>query len=192
MSVQWIVYHYDHYMFVNCYVANLNIKTIVCLLSGAALEGFLRFPETAQDFPSMMGVPLFSYKVSRGMHSGLNSSVTGFCFDSKLRKCSEDLFFWLPWRKIGDLRKNLCCSVTGNSAWRSHRTCTAKVHSKQAVWKLLNEISRTAPACSKTVYQCQLWNPMQGLFKVISSFCWWEWLTTKFFIDNWQTYQVRE
>jgi len=27
------------------------------LQSGAVLEGFLRFPETTQDFPSTMGVP---------------------------------------------------------------------------------------------------------------------------------------
>ena len=40
-----------------------------------------------------MGTPLFSYKVSRGIHSVLNSGVTGFCFDSKLMKSSEDLFF---------------------------------------------------------------------------------------------------
>ena len=60
----------------------------------AVLEGFLRFPETTQGFPSMMGAPFFSYKVSRGIHSGLNSGVTGFCFDLKLRKCSEDLFFF--------------------------------------------------------------------------------------------------
>jgi len=53
--------------------------------SGTVLEGFLRFPETTQDFPTKMGVPLFSYKVSRAV-------CTGFCFDSKLRKCSEDLF----------------------------------------------------------------------------------------------------
>ena len=36
-------------------------------------------------------------------------------------------FFWSPRRKIGDLRKNLCCSVTGNSVQRSHHTRTAKV-----------------------------------------------------------------
>jgi len=72
-------------------------------------------------------------------------AVTGFCFQSKLRKCSKDLFFWSPRRKIGDLRKNLCCSVTGNFAWRSHHTHTAKVRNKQAVWKLLSKISRTAP-----------------------------------------------
>ena len=42
---------------------------------GAVLEGFLRFQETTQDFPSSMGAPLFSYNVSRGMHSGLNSGV---------------------------------------------------------------------------------------------------------------------
>ena len=44
-------------------------------LAGAVLEGFLRFPETTQDFPAMMGAPLFGYNISRGIHSGLNSSV---------------------------------------------------------------------------------------------------------------------
>jgi len=53
-----------------------------------------------------MGAPLFSYKVSRGIHSELNSGVTGFCFDSKLRKCSEDFFLvatkenWRPSQKF--------------------------------------------------------------------------------------------
>ena len=60
-------------------------------------------------------------------------------------------FFWSPRRKIGDLRKNLCCSITGNSARRSHRTCTAKVCNKQAVWKLLSKISRTTPGSSTGV-----------------------------------------
>ena len=40
-----------------------------------------------------MGTPLFSYKVSQGMHSVLNSSVTGFGFESKLRKSNDVLFF---------------------------------------------------------------------------------------------------
>ena len=43
--------------------------------TGAVLEGFLRFPETTQDFPSMMGAPLFRYNISRGIHSRLNSGV---------------------------------------------------------------------------------------------------------------------
>jgi len=51
----------------------------VCVCTGAVLEGLLRFPET-QDFPLTMRAPIFSYKVSRGIHSGLNSGVTGFCF----------------------------------------------------------------------------------------------------------------
>ena len=111
-------------------------------LCRGSLEGFLRFPKTTQDFPLTMGASLFSYKVSRGIHSKLNGGVTGFCFDLKLRKCSE-YFFWSSRRKIGDLCKNLCCSVTGNSARRSRN---AKVCDKQAVWKLLSKISRTAPA----------------------------------------------
>jgi len=45
------------------------------MLSGAVLEGFLRFPETTQDFRSTMGAPLFGYNISRGIHSGLNSGV---------------------------------------------------------------------------------------------------------------------
>ena len=53
------------------------------IFTGVVLEGFLRFPETTQDFSSTMGVPFFRYKVSRGIHSGLNSSVTGFCFEVK-------------------------------------------------------------------------------------------------------------
>ena len=39
----------------------------------AVLEGFLRFPETTQDFPSTTGAPFFGYNISRGIHSGLNS-----------------------------------------------------------------------------------------------------------------------
>ena len=58
--------------FLDCWKA--AIVTPV-LKSGAVLEGFLRFPETIQDFPWTMGAPLFSYNVSQGIHSGLNSSV---------------------------------------------------------------------------------------------------------------------
>ena len=50
---------------------------------------------TTWDFSLTMGAPLSGCNVSRGMHSRLNSSVTGFCFDLKLRKCSEDLFSFL-------------------------------------------------------------------------------------------------
>ena len=32
--------------------------------SGAVLEGFLRFLETTQDFPSTMGAPPFGYNIS--------------------------------------------------------------------------------------------------------------------------------
>ena len=48
---------------------------MLSMLSGAVLEGFLRFPETTQDFPSTMGVPLFGYNISRGIYSRLNSGV---------------------------------------------------------------------------------------------------------------------
>ena len=57
--------------------ANLSFDSFVHLytVAGAVLEGFLRFPETTQDFPSTMGAALFGYNVSRGIHSGLNSGV---------------------------------------------------------------------------------------------------------------------
>jgi len=83
----------------------LYIK-ITIVYAGVVLEGFLRFPETTQDFPSTMGVPLFGYNFSRGIHSRLNSGVTGFCFELKLRKCSENLFLvttkenWRPSQKF--------------------------------------------------------------------------------------------
>ena len=51
------------------------ISRMGVLWAGAVLEGFLRFPETTQDFPSTMGASLFGHNVSRGIHSGLNSSV---------------------------------------------------------------------------------------------------------------------
>ena len=88
-----------------------------------------------------MGTSLFSYKVSRGIHSMLNSVVTDFCFDSKLVKT----FFWSPQRKIWYLCKNLCCSITGNSAWRSHCTCTAKVRDNRLFGKVYSAKSLEPP-----------------------------------------------
>ena len=52
-----------------------SFKWIAHIQAGAVLEGFLRFPETTQDFPSTMGAPLFGYNISRGIHSGLNSGA---------------------------------------------------------------------------------------------------------------------
>ena len=40
------------------------------------------------------GCAPFGYKISRGIHSGLNSGVTGFSFGSKLRKCRVKTFFF--------------------------------------------------------------------------------------------------
>ena len=128
---------------------NFNFMQLLiqqCMPSGAVLEGFLRFPETIQDFPSTMGAPLSGYNISRGIHSGLNSSVTGFCFDSKLRKCREDLFFWSPRRKIGQLCK-ICVAALLETL---REDPTVRVHDKQAVWKLLSKISRTTPVCHIT------------------------------------------
>jgi len=93
----------------------------------------------------MMDALLFSYKVSRGMHTGLDSGVTGFCFDSKLRKCSEDLFFLVTTKENRRPLQKLLLQRHWNSAQKSHCTRTAKIRDKQAVWKLLSEISRTVP-----------------------------------------------
>ena len=56
--------------------------------TGAVLEGFLRFPETTQDFPSAMGAPLFGYNISRGIHcdSGLNSSINWPLFQLEVKE----------------------------------------------------------------------------------------------------------
>ena len=90
-----------------------------------------------------MGTPLFSYKVSQSIHSMLNSSVTGFRFESKLRKSSDDLFLvamkenWRP-------SQNLCRSIT--ETLREDPSIRAmQSPQQQAVWKLLSKISRTAP-----------------------------------------------
>ena len=69
--------------------------------------------------------------------------LTGLCFDSKLKKCDEDLFVlvamkenWRPSQKIVLQRQwKLCMKI-------SPYTSAAL---KQAAWKLLSEISRTAP-----------------------------------------------
>ena len=99
---------------------------------------------------------LFSYKVSRGIHSVLNSGVTGFCFKSKLRKSSDDCFlFWSPQREIGDLRKT-CVAVSLETL---HEYPTIHALQKSATtgcWKLLSEISRTTPDYKLTNGMCLL------------------------------------
>jgi len=129
-------------------------KSIAVDWAGAVLEGFLRFPETTQDFPSTTRVHPFSATTFYEAYTaGWIAVVTGLYLYSKLRKCSEDLFFlfWSPRRKIEDLRKNLCCRVTA-----LREDLTVRVRDKQAAWKLLSEISRTAPGLSKK-YVCYYW-----------------------------------
>jgi len=87
------------------------------------------------------GCAPFGYNVSRGIHSGLNSSVIGFCFSSKLRKCSEDLFFGRHEGKLEAFAK-ICVAASMEILRKDPTVC---VCDKQAVWKLLSEISRTAP-----------------------------------------------
>ena len=94
--------------------------------------------------PSSMVTPLFSYKVSRDIHSVLNSSVTGFCLESKLRKSSDDPFFGCHERPSQ--------KFVLQHHWKRFVKIPPYVHCKsqrqQAVWKLLSAISRTAPVCS--------------------------------------------
>jgi len=54
--------------------------------TGAVLKGFLRFPETTQDFPSTMGAPLLGYNLSRGIHSRLNSGVNWPLFTLEVKE----------------------------------------------------------------------------------------------------------
>jgi len=115
------------------------------------LEGFLRFPETTQDFPPKMGTPLFSYNVSRGIHSQLNSGVTGFCFNSKLRKYSEDLFFGHHEGKLETFAK--ICVAASLETLREDPTVRAL---QKSATKLLSEISRTTPAYNSITCTCTL------------------------------------
>ena len=95
-----------------------------------------------------MGAALFGYNVSRGIHSGLNSGVTGFCFNLKLRKCSEDLFFGRHEGKFETFAK-----ICGEASLETlHEDPTVRIHDKQAVWKLLSEISRTTPDTQTAFY----------------------------------------
>ena len=124
------------------------------MLPGAVLEGFLRFPETTQNFPSTMGAPLSGYNVSRGIHSRLNSGVTGFCFDLKLRKCSEDLFSFLFFGRHEGKLESFAKICVAASLETLREDPTVRVHDKQAVRKLLSEISRTAPVCCIPLISC--------------------------------------
>ena len=55
-------------------------------ISGAVLEGFLRFPETTQDFRSTMGAPLSGHNISQGIHSGLDGGVNWPLFRLKVKE----------------------------------------------------------------------------------------------------------
>jgi len=95
-----------------------------------------------------MGAPLFGYNVSRSIHSGLNSGVElAFvfffffrCFDSKLTK-TNFLFFGGHEGKLETFAK--ICVAASLETLRGDPAI--RVRDKQADWKLLSEISRTAP-----------------------------------------------
>ena len=87
----------------------------------------------------MMGTPLFSYKVSQGIHSVLNSSVRYWLlFLLEAKETVVKTFSWSPRRKIGDLRKNLCCSVTGTL----HEDTTVRALQKSATTGCLETTQR--------------------------------------------------
>ena len=119
-----------------------------------------------------MGVPLFGYNVSgasaRGIHSGLNSGVTGFCFDSKLRKCSEDPFFFGRHEGKLEIFTKICRVAASLETLREDPT--VRFRDKQAVWKLLSEISRTSPACVAFLFyyapiNCKPHHPHLGIIQ---------------------------
>ena len=94
-----------------------------------------------------MGMPLFSYKVSQGIHSILNSNViiNGYFFESKLRKFSEHIFLCHHERKLETFAK--ICVVA--SLEILHEDPTIRTLQKSTTTGCLEtEISRTAPDSS--------------------------------------------
>ena len=85
-------------------------------------------------------------------------------------------FFWSPRRKIGDLHKKLCCSVTRNSAWRSHRMRTAKVRDYRLFGnysaKSLEPPLRVTMACSSQQNNFKAKKPViQNLASITNTPC---------------------
>ena len=139
--------------------------------TGAVLEGFLRFPETTQDFLSTMGAALFGYNVSRGIHSGLNSGVNRPLFHLLVKEMQ-----WRPFifrRHEGKLETFAKICVVA-SLETLHEDPTVRIRDKQAAWKLLSKISRTAPGCT-CVYIKEIqwshshWLGEAGLFSLVLS-----------------------
>jgi len=92
-----------------------------------------------------MDTLLFSYKVSQGIHSVLNSSVIGFCYESKLRKSYDDCFFFGGYEGKLETFAKICVAASLETL---HKDPTIRALQKSATtgcWKLLSEISRTAP-----------------------------------------------
>jgi len=90
----------------------------------------------------MMGVPLFGYNVSRGIHSGLNSGVNGPLFQLLVKEMQRRPFFF--GRHEGKLEAFAkICVVASLETLR--KDPTIRICDKQAAWKLLSKISRTAP-----------------------------------------------
>ena len=94
-----------------------------------------------------MGTPIFSYKVSRSIHSVLNSGVTGFCFESKLRKSSDDLFFGRHEEKL----ETFAIICVAASLETLHEDPTIRALQKSATTGCLETTSRTAPDGNLTV-----------------------------------------
>jgi len=84
-----------------------------------------------------MGAPLFGYNISRGMHSGLNSGVNWPLFQLLVK------FFGRHEGKLETFAK--ICVVASLETLREDPT--VRIRDKQAAWKLLSKISRTAPVC---------------------------------------------
>jgi len=114
--------HHLHLPFIcplwQCMLLDLVAVLDGLLYSGAVLEGFLRFPETTQDFPLTMGAPPFRLQhfTRHAYTAGWITVLTGLCFDSRLRKCSEDLFFGRHEGKLETFAK-ICVAASLETLW---------------------------------------------------------------------------
>jgi len=83
----------------------------------------------------------------------LNSGVTGFCFELKLRKSSDNLYFGCHEGKLETFAK-ICVAASLETAHRSNHTCIAKVRDKRLFGNYTSKISRTVPAFVHIVFGC--------------------------------------
>jgi len=96
-----------------------------------------------------MGVPLFGYNISRGIHSGLNSGVNWPLFRLKVQEnVVKTFFFGCHEGKLETFAK-ICVAASLETLCEG---LIVRIRKKQAAWKLLSKISRTAPTRLYKIY----------------------------------------